>query len=154
MTSLASIIRRGPLHVEVLSEPAADALAETLVAFANTDGGTILLGVDEHGEVTGNLMSEDADSLLRAALARVRPIVRTEIEQIEERNGLVVAINVPRSSELHGLIDGRMLARTSEGNVPMDAQRVMGLATSKATLEFEKDIVAGRDLGRPGPAGD
>lgn len=143
MTSLASIIRRGPLHVEVLSEPTADALAETLVAFANTDGGAILLGVDANGEVTGHLMSEDADSLLRAALARIRPLVRTETEQIEERDGLIVAINVPRSSELHGLIDGRMLARASDGNVPMDAQRVMGLATSKATLEFEKDIVAG-----------
>jgi ATP-dependent DNA helicase RecG len=143
VTSLASIVRRGPLHVEVLSEPSADALAESLVAFANTDGGAILLGVDPSGEATGDLMAEDADNLLRAALARVRPLVRTETEQIEERGGLVVAISVPRSSELHGLIDGRMLARTGEGNVPMDAQRVMGLATSKATLDFEKEVVVG-----------
>ena len=143
MTSLASIIRRGPLHVEVLAEPTPEALAESLVAFANTDGGSVLLGVDESGEPSGELMSEDADSLLRAALARIRPLVRTETEPIEERGGLVVAIHIPRSSELHGLLDGRMLARSGEGNVPMDAQRVMGLATSKATLDFEKEVVVG-----------
>lgn len=143
VTSLASLIRRGTLHVEVLSEPTAETLAESLVAFANTDGGAVLLGVDANGEATGHLLAEDADNLLRAALARVRPLVRTETELIDDRGGLVVAINVPRSSELHGLIDGRMLARSSEGNVPMDAQRVMGLATSKATLDFEKDVVTG-----------
>jgi len=141
VASLASIIRRDRLYVDVMADPSAEALAETLVAFANTDGGTVLLGVDAAGEVTGDLQIEDVDSLLRAALARCRTIVRTEIERIEDRGGLAVAIIVARSADLHGLIDGRMLIRTGEGNTPMDAQRVQYLAASKATLDFEKEIV-------------
>ena len=147
MVSLASIIRRDRVYVDVMTEPSAQALAETLVAFANTDGGTILLGVDAAGEVTGELQIEDVDSVLRAALAYCRPIVRTELERIEDRGGLAVAIIVPRSADLHGLTDGRMLIRSGEGNAPMDAQRVQYLAVSKATLDFEKEIVpdASRD---------
>ena len=44
---LSSLLRRGVgLQLEIMPEPSADALAETLVAFANGDGGTVLLGVD------------------------------------------------------------------------------------------------------------
>ena len=45
--SLSTILRRGiGLQLEILTEPSADRLAETLVAFANGDGGTVLLGVE------------------------------------------------------------------------------------------------------------
>ena len=49
--SLSSILRRGiGLQLEVMPEPAADRLVETLVVFANADGGTVLLGVDAQGQ--------------------------------------------------------------------------------------------------------
>jgi len=42
--SLATILRRGVgLQLEVMTEPSADALAETLVAFANAHDGTFAL---------------------------------------------------------------------------------------------------------------
>jgi len=42
--SLATILRRGVgLQLEVMTEPSAGALAETLVAFANADGGTFAI---------------------------------------------------------------------------------------------------------------
>ncbi len=143
MTSLASIIRRGNLYVEVMPEPTAMALAETLVAFANTEGGTVLLGVDEKGEVCGTLEMEDVDSLLRGALARCRPMIRTEIDRIEDREGLAVAIVVLKGNELFSLTDGRFLARSGEGNVPLDAQRVMLMAASKASLDYEQEPLPG-----------
>src|SRR5512135_3707951 len=103
MSSLASIIRRGTLYVDVMPEPSALALAETLVAFANTEGGTVLLGVDEKGEIRGGLEMDDVDSVLRGALAWCRPIIRTEVERIEDRGGLAAAIVVPKGNELFSL---------------------------------------------------
>ena len=82
MSSLASIIRRGTLYVEVMPEPSALPLAESLVAFANTEGGTVLLGVNDRGEIRGGLEMEDVDSVLRGALAWCRPIIHTEIERV------------------------------------------------------------------------
>lgn len=143
MVSLASMAKRDRLYVEVMPDPSAQALAETLVAFANTDGGAVLLGVDGQGRVTGELQIEDVDSLLLGAYAQCRPIVRTEIERVEDPGGLAVVVSVSRSADLHGLTDGRMLIRTGDGNTPLDAQRVQHLAASKASLDYENEIVTG-----------
>lgn len=142
--SLSSILRRGiGLQLEVLTTPAPDRLAETLVAFANTDGGTILLGVDPQGQITGALQPEEAEGILRAALAQCRPLVVTEWEQFEDRAGLAVAISAPRSTELHSLADGRVLVRTHVGNEPLDGAKISHLAATKASGDFEMETVAG-----------
>jgi ATP-dependent DNA helicase RecG len=142
--SLSSILRRGVgLQLEIMPEPAAGALAETLVAFANGDGGTVLLGVDAGGQVLGTLQPEDAESLLREALNQCRPLVRTDWQQFEDRAGFAVAIQVPRSTELHTLADGRVLIRSHAGNQPLDGPKVSQLAATKASGDFEIEAVAG-----------
>jgi ATP-dependent DNA helicase RecG len=142
--SLSSLLRRGTgAQLEVMPEPSAGHLAETLVAFANAEGGTVLLGVDSQGQVTGTLQLEDAESVLRAALGECRPPVRTEWQQFEDRAGVAVAIQVPRSIDLHSLADGRVLIRASAGNQPLDGTGISQLATTKASGDFETEAVAG-----------
>ncbi len=142
--SLATLLRRGiGLQLEVLPEPSAARLAETLVAFANTDGGTVLLGVDENGQITGDLLRDDAEGLLRSALAQCRPLIRSEWQQFEDRAGLAVAISVQRSAELHALADGRVLVRTHHGNEPLDGAKISHLAATKASGDFELEPIPG-----------
>jgi ATP-dependent DNA helicase RecG len=146
--SLATILRRGVgLQLEVMGEPLADRLAETLVAFANGDGGTVLLGADAQGNIPGGLQPEDVENLLRTALAQCRPLVRTDWERFEAREGLAVAIHVPRSTELHSLTDGRVFIRTHQGNELLDGAKISFLAATKATGDFEQDVVAGATRG-------
>jgi len=145
--SLSSLLRRGiGLQLEVMPELSADRLAETLVAFANSDGGTVLLGVDARGRITGNLQLEDAEGALREALGQSRPLVRTDWQQFEDRDGLAVAIGAPRSTELHSLADGRVFVRTGGGNQLLDGSRISVLAATKASGDFETEMVAGATL--------
>jgi ATP-dependent DNA helicase RecG len=120
-----------------------DALAECLVAFANGDGGLIVLGLDEEGRPTETIWEEEAEAALLEAAALCRPPVPTEWRPVETKQGVLVGINVPRSTELHALEDGRVLVRSSNQNRPLTGDEVRSLAASKNTAEFEMEVAPG-----------
>jgi len=130
-------------YVAYLPEADADQLAEALVAFANGDGGTVLVGVTFEGAMSDSFSTEDVESLLWQAQARCRPPVRTEWQQTDTPQGTAVAIRVIRSTELHTLDDGRVLIRVGTENRPLVGDQVSHLAATKATGDFETDVVAG-----------
>ncbi|HNS01966.1 MAG TPA: ATP-binding protein [Anaerolineae bacterium] len=134
-------------QTEYMPAPDSGRLAETLVAFANADGGTILLGVDESGAPVEGLFGEEMEEALRAALLECRPPIRTEWEQIETPGGAAAAIHVPRSTELHALADGRVLIRSGSQNRPLGGEQVRQLASGKSSGDFEMQEVAGAELG-------
>jgi len=142
--TFAHLLEKGPGQtVEFLADLDADALAEVLIAFANGDGGTVLVGVSADGEVNGNLLAEDVEGVLRRALGRCRPPVRTEWRQVETPHGTVITLEVPRSTELHTLADGRVLIRSGARNRPLGGEEVRHLAATKSSGDFEMEIVAG-----------
>jgi ATP-dependent DNA helicase RecG len=125
--------------------PAADVepLAECLVALANSDGGLIVLGLDENGRPTTPIWEEEAETVLREAAERCRPPVPTSWHSVETRNGLLIGLQVLRSTELHALDDGRILIRSGAQNRPLSGDEVRDLAASKNTAEYETEIVPG-----------
>ena len=62
-------------------------IAEHLVAFANTDGGTIVMGFDERGKMTSRVMPEDIENALREAAAMTKPPVRASLGACARRRG-------------------------------------------------------------------
>jgi ATP-dependent DNA helicase RecG len=130
----------------MMADVDADELAETLVAFANSDGGTILAGVDGDGIFNENLMLEDVEDTLRLALGQTRPWVRTEWQRVETEGGIVIAIRVPRSSELHSLANGRVLVRSGTENRPLGGDQIRHLAATKSSGDFEAELVAGSTM--------
>lgn len=144
--SLASGRASGPL-VAHLPAPEAEALAQHLVAFANSDGGTILVGVDARGQVQAGVSPEDLEGGLRAAERLCRPPVVAGWEQRETERGWVFAINVPRSPELHSLADGRVLVRVGGDIRPLGGEEIRSLAATKSAGDFEAEAIpgAGRD---------
>src|SRR5258707_6659039 len=92
-----------------LAHPTPDSLAEHIAAFANSDGGTVIVGADEKGHITQGLYQDEIEGTLRAASRKCRPIIPVAWEQMEAPSGAVFAITVARSPELHSLDDGRVL---------------------------------------------
>lgn len=140
---LPNLLKKGPGQLsEFVLTPDASALAETMVAFANGDGGTIFIGVAPDGEV-GEVVPEALETVLLEAQAQCRPYVETRWEQLEAKGGTMVAISVPRSPELHTLADGRVLIRSGAENRPLGGEEVRHLAATKSSGDYEGEIVAG-----------
>ncbi|MCP4358848.1 MAG: hypothetical protein GY796_12585 [Chloroflexi bacterium] len=126
-----------------LPEAEVKMMAECLAAFANGDGGLIVLGIDEQGQETETIWEEEAEGALREAAGLCRPPVPSRWQPVDGKNGTLIGINVPRSADLHTLYDGCVLIRSGNWNRPLSGDEVRALANSKNTAEFETSIVPG-----------
>ncbi|MEM7346721.1 MAG: ATP-binding protein [Chloroflexota bacterium] len=144
---LNKIVERGPNQtIAFMPKPEAALLAETMVAFANADGGTIFMGLTESGQVVDYMMDEEVESNLVNAMVMCRPPVVTNWEQHQSPDGVIVALKVSRSPELHALADGRVLIRAGAENRPMGGEAIRHLAATKSSGDFESEPMAGATL--------
>lgn len=105
LVELLELLRRiggEPSDVEVKSATGGfpKSVVETLVAFANTTGGTVVLGVDERAgfRVVGLVdAAKQRDDLVSVASSAVTPPLRLQPEILEVEGGLVVVAEVPPS---------------------------------------------------------
>jgi len=140
----ASLPERRPGQLwAFMPEPEIERLAETLVAFANSDGGTILIGVDEKGRATGQVYADEVEGALRAAVQECRPPVEVRWHQAAAEEGLAFAIVVVRSPELHSLADGRVVIRAGAENRPLSGDEIRQLAATKSSGDFEVEPAPG-----------
>jgi ATP-dependent DNA helicase RecG len=139
---LSRLLERGPgQSVGFVPSPNVEGLAQALVAFANGDGGTVLVGIDQDGRASSDVAPDDLEESLLAAQARCRPPVEVGWEQVETPIGTVVAIRIPRSPELHSLVDGRVLIRSGPDNKPLTGSEVRQLAVTKSVGDYEVELV-------------
>ncbi len=127
----------------LLPEPDIDTLTETLIAFANSDGGTILIGVDETGRAIDQVYADEIEMALQSAMENCRPPVEARWHQTTTEQGVIFAIVVPRSPELHSVADGRVLVRTGAENRPLSGDEIRQLAATKSTGDFESELAPG-----------
>lgn len=77
-----------------------DTIAEYVAAFANADGGTLLLGVEDDGRPTGHGYPEEAiEDFLLVPERRLRPAVRCPVERIAIDGAEILAFDVPNVPE-------------------------------------------------------
>ncbi|NRA11004.1 MAG: ATP-binding protein [Crocinitomicaceae bacterium] len=76
-------------------------LARTLVAFANTNGGTILIGVDKKGKVVGSNPEEDVKEIQDIATNECFPMVEIESRTVNDGRHLVLEVEVKKSNPKH-----------------------------------------------------
>lgn len=80
--------------------PSEEKIAREIGAFANTKGGTILIGVDDHKNITGvNAYFEEEYVLHKAAYECCVPAVEIDIELIHHGNQDVMVVRVPEAEK-------------------------------------------------------
>lgn len=131
----------------LLPDANARSIAEHLVAFANTDGGTIVIGFDDRGKMTSRIMPEDIENALREAAGMTKPPVRASLEGADATSGgPSLVVRVPRSIDMHSMQDGRVIVRAGGQNRALTGDEIRNLANSKNSGDYEMETVPGATL--------
>lgn len=125
-------------------------IVDAVVAFANTDGGELYLGIENDGEITG-LHKEHLDiTRLAAFIANntVPPVpVRCEILDLESP---VLKISVPRRTSITASASGKMQRRClkvdgTPENIPMYPYEIAGRLSDLSLFDYSAQPVPDGD---------
>lgn len=127
-------------------------VSEALVAFANADGGELLIGVEDDGEVTGvNLLSEEAiESIRKAPQSHVHsdtPLQSVICRIAEVNSRKVVYFRIAKATKLiHLTSDGRCLKRSDLETIPVSAERIQFERREVFSREYDREFVDGASV--------
>lgn len=132
-------------------------IGEALVAFANADGGELLIGVEDEGIITGveSLSNTDIGLLLNAPRNNVHsktplPPVRTATLNLDGHRILYFSIQ-KSTSHIHQTSDGRCVQRNDLETVPIPAEELLFSRLERQSREYDREYVDGataNDLAR------
>ena len=128
------------IHVKDMRERISLAVDE-LVAFANAKGGTVYMGVEDDGTVTG-CNRYDEQKIMESIYDRTRPALFTEIEVIHYEGKDVLAIKVERDGTTYATSDGRCLKRLGRNSKPYYPDEMSNKYASIQSPDFSGQILA------------
>ena len=113
-------------------------LSEEIVAFANMDGGLLLIGVSDRGEVVGCSAAKMEERVINVCRHNIRPslIPNLAIKQINDKDILVVEIK-PGDS-VHATIQGKYFIRVGSTKQTPTQQELLRLFQRRKLLQFDE----------------
>lgn len=125
-------------YVEFKEGLSASALQDAVVAFSNADGGVVLIGVRDSGDVLGRDLTPSALDDIHSSLRQVRDSGRYTIRAVPVESRSVIAVGVAR--RIDGFAQtpaGRVLARRGTMKVPLFGDELRRLINERAVTPFE-----------------
>jgi len=127
-------------------------IGETLVAFANADGGELYVGVEDDGTLTGILHSETLiQGMLEAPKSYIHadtPIPTPLTSRVTIKSKVILYFQVSKSShQVHLTSDGRCLQRFDKENRPVAAERIQYSRQEQSSREYDRTFIDGAHQG-------
>ena len=125
----------------------AKGLSNHIVAFANADGGTLVIGVEDNGEITGiDAYTNNINDILRVPFDYCNPSVRVTTETVEckDKDGNLnhlLIMTIPQSSELHANQQDEVYYRIGDKSKKLNFEERLQLMYAKGSRYYEDEPV-------------
>jgi ATP-dependent DNA helicase RecG len=124
-------------------------VAEALVAFANADGGELLIGVEDDGQVSGmsQLSEAQIETLLNAPKTLVHkdtPLSSVRARQVEIDGKRLLYFSVAKSaSGIHLTSKGHCVQRRDLETLPVPPDQIVFERRERTSREYDREFVDG-----------
>lgn len=124
-------------------------ICSTLVGFANADGGTLLVGVEDDGDVTGLARADEnyTNYLLNCwkdGVHKKTPLKNVQFSIVNVNSLAVLSFSILKSTEfIHQTADGRCLQRRDLETVPISVHEIAFSRAEQRSQEYDRDFVDG-----------
>ncbi len=123
-----------------------DGLAKDCVAFANSTGGRLLIGVED-GEseppAHQRIASELPDTVCRKLAERTVNVAALPQLLTADNGGQYLELRIPRAQAVASTTDGRYFLRVADQSKPVTGDDVMRLAAERSALPWESQTNLG-----------
>lgn len=121
-------------------------IAKTLVAFANADGGELIIGVENDSSVTGvPHNNDDIQLLLNSPSAHIHtktPLSNCQRSKINYNGCVLLYFQTPKSSDtIHLTSDGLCLQRKDRETVPIPPHQITFERKEIASREYDRQFI-------------
>lgn len=86
-------------------------LTEEICAFANADGGYLLIGVDNNGQVVGTNLENDKRSAIQGSISEISPALHCELYAVCMENKTVWVVDIPSGKDKPYIFSGCIYVR-------------------------------------------
>jgi ATP-dependent DNA helicase RecG len=143
--SLAEFRRAFPgegQHVEFKTGIGSAQLQDTAVAFSNADGGVVLIGVRDGGEIAGRALDAGTQDDIHRALQSARDIGRYSVAQIDVDGRAVCMLSVARRREGFAQTSGGVIkVRRGTRDDPLFGSELVRFANERTASRYESTQV-------------
>ena len=115
---------------------------DELIAFANCKGGTVFLGIEDNGEVTGCPDNYNLQNLCETIYDKTRPPMFTEITEFSYKGNSIIAISVEPDGKIYATTDGRCLKRLGKNSKPFYPDEMSHIYSVNQTPDFSNQVIA------------
>jgi ATP-dependent DNA helicase RecG len=124
-----------------------DAIGRSVCGFANAEGGSILIGMNEQGEVLGVSEPERLISLLRKNLAEgLSPRLAVSVTPIQVQGKDLVIVDVPQGADRPYTWSRRIFIRRQEKTVEAGPEIIGTLLVSPKAFHWERQPALGIEV--------
>lgn len=139
-TTLSQYLQNGEGETVEFKEilPNKETLAKIFSAFANNMGGTLLVGISDHGDIIGASLDDSINRfIVDVASNNCEPPIRVKLSELHDREKEIISIHIPKGKRLHS-VGGRCFLRVGSTIRRLTMDEIQRAMFEKGMLEFDK----------------